>query len=534
MNSHLLNPNGIYYAYLRKSRKDIEAESYGNEETLARHRKMLIELADSLGITISKFYKEIVSGDTIQNRPEIQRLLLDISSGNCDGVLVVEVERLARGDTIDQGTVASYFKLSNTLIITPLKIYDPNDDFDEEYFEYGLFQSRREYKTINRRLQRGRLASAKVGKWVTSSAPYGYERIKIPNDKGYTLKIIPEQAEIVKFIFDLYSHGELQSDGSYERLGFYRICKKLDNMGIKPVNSVQWSPSTIKDMLKNPSYIGKITFGKEQDKVILENGQKKKVRVKNTDYNLYNGCHEAIISEEQYYLVQKLINSKPIYPVVSNKNLKNPLAGLVYCSQCGALLTRMANNAKTPYPALKCPTRSCSTVSSPLYLVEEKILEGIRNWFEGYKLTWSDEKVMSNQIAVKENILASCQIELNTLGNQKNKAYDFLEQGLYTTEVFSNRIAILDSKIQEISTEIQRLQAELELEKKKDFETNTFIPHVESLLDAYWIAEDAAVRNDILKDIIDHVEYTKTQPNKKFQRDNANFTLNIFPKLPKL
>lgn len=84
----------------------------------------------------------------------------------------MEVERLARGDTIDQGLVAQAFKFSDTRIITPVKSYDPNNEFDEEYFEFGLFMSRREYKVINRRLQRGRLASVKEGKWVSNRAPY--------------------------------------------------------------------------------------------------------------------------------------------------------------------------------------------------------------------------------------------------------------------------------------------------------------------------------------------------------------------------
>ena len=200
----ILNPSGTYFVYLRKSRADREAEAHGEGETLLRHKQMLEELADKLGITISKFYQEIVSGETIQDRPILQMLLQDISNGDCDGVLVMEIERLARGDTSDQGTIAKYFKLSDTLIITPLKIYDPCDEYDEEYFEFGLFMSRREYKTINRRIQQGRIASIREGKWIASTAPYGYQRIKIINDKGYTLQIIPEQAEIIRLIFQLY------------------------------------------------------------------------------------------------------------------------------------------------------------------------------------------------------------------------------------------------------------------------------------------------------------------------------------------
>ncbi len=530
---HRLKPDGNYIAYLRKSRKDLELEALGQGETLARHQKILTDLADSLGITISKFYKEIVSGDTIADRPVVQELLREINTGAYDGVLVTEVSRLARGDTSDQGTIASYFMLSDTLIVTPEKIYDPNDEYDEEYFEFGLFMSRREYKIINRRIQRGRVASAQEGKWVTSSVPYGYERIRVPNGKGYTLRTVPEQAEVVQLIFDLYTRGELQPDGSYQRLGFYRISRKLDSMGIKPVNSAIWSPSTIKDMIKNPSYTGMVTFGKEKDKTIIEDGVKKKVRVHNKEYDLYKGLHPAIITRKQFDLAQHYIDSKPIYPVVSNKVLKNPLSGLLYCAKCGSKLTRMGENKKTPYASLKCTNRYCPTVSSPLYLVEEKLIEGIREWLDGYKLTWTDEKFISNQIAVLENSIASYQAEIETLSNQKNRAYDFLEQGIYTPEIFATRISSLDERIREINLEISRLQFELKSNQKKNYELNTFIPRVEHLLDAYWTSDDANIRNDMLQDVLDRVEYTKTEPNRKGHRDNANFTLTLFPKLPK-
>ena len=91
------------------------------------------------GYNVGAIYKEIVSGETISARPVMQQVLREVESGMWDGVLVVEVERLARGDTIDQGVVARAFRYSETLIITPLKTYDPNNEYDEEYFEFGLF-----------------------------------------------------------------------------------------------------------------------------------------------------------------------------------------------------------------------------------------------------------------------------------------------------------------------------------------------------------------------------------------------------------
>ncbi|MEG0767443.1 MAG: recombinase family protein [Clostridia bacterium] len=108
-----------YAIYLRKSRADFEAEQSGSGETLARHRSILTKLAIHNHHLIGHIYQEIVSGETIADRPEVRALLQDVSAGKWQGVYVMEVERLARGDTMDQGLVAHAFKIAGTYIITP-------------------------------------------------------------------------------------------------------------------------------------------------------------------------------------------------------------------------------------------------------------------------------------------------------------------------------------------------------------------------------------------------------------------------------
>ena len=81
----------------------------------------------------------------------------------------------------------------------------------------AFFMSRREYKTIRRRLTAGRESSAKEGKYCGSKPPYGYSRVKLVGEKGWTLQPVPDQAEIVKLIFNLYVHGV-----AGERIGMLR------------------------------------------------------------------------------------------------------------------------------------------------------------------------------------------------------------------------------------------------------------------------------------------------------------------------
>ena len=528
----ILNPSGTYFVYLRKSRADREAEAHGEGETLLRHKQMLEELADKLGITISKFYQEIVSGETIQDRPILQMLLQDISNGDCDGVLVMEIERLARGDTSDQGTIAKYFKLSDTLIITPLKIYDPCDEYDEEYFEFGLFMSRREYKTINRRIQQGRIASIREGKWIASTAPYGYQRIKIINDKGYTLQIIPEQAEIIRLIFQLYLYGEQQTDGAFKRLGRQAICKKLDDMGIMPATSNKWSPSTIKDILQNPVYIGKVCWGKSIEKKVMIQGKIKKVRMKNSNFQMYHGLHTPIIEEDIFYKVQRLAENNHASPVANNKTLKNPLSGIIRCAQCGSLLARAANN-KNNDCVLRCPSYNCNNISAPLALIEKKLLEALEQWLEGYILSFPKEENNFPELQTMQHALQHCQKKLRLLYKQKERAYDLLEQGVYTSNIFENRLQTISEKIKTAKTTILTLERSLEEKQQNASICNNILPITANILELYQNIDSISLKNEILKSILEHVEYQKRVRNLKSKGNYANFTLTIYPKLPK-
>ena len=96
--------------YLRKSRSDIEDEKKALAsgevyDTLQRHRKELLTFARKNKLKIVDIFEEVVSGDTIEARPEVQSLLENAKDGKYDGVLVVAYDRLGRGDKMDQGLI---------------------------------------------------------------------------------------------------------------------------------------------------------------------------------------------------------------------------------------------------------------------------------------------------------------------------------------------------------------------------------------------------------------------------------------------
>ncbi len=505
-----------YCIYLRKSRADIELESQGEMETLARHQKILLDLAKKLNLSISKVFKEIVSGETISERPEVQQLLNEVEDGQWDGVLVVEIERLARGDTIDQGIVARAFKYGNAKIITPNKTYDPNNEFDEEYFEFGLFMSRREYKTINRRIQRGRLEAVKEGKFIASTPPYGYNKVKVKSGKGFTLEQ-NEEAPVVKKIYELYLSGN----------GMNTICDILDTMNIKPRNRDNWSKSTISDILKNPVYTGIIRWSYRPEKKTKDN---QKIRYYNDECITVEGLHQPIITKDIYDKAQTILKSNYRIPVKANLELKNPLTGLGYCSKCGTLLTRLGASSKNKVDKLICPNKNCSTVSAPLNLVEKNILSELKDIYNNYIITVESSSIIEDNSLLTKSI-SSIQNEIIKVDNQIAKTYDLLEQEVYSIEVFEERNMSLTSKKSELIKKLKLLQNK-SLNIKTTKEKKTEIKMSQAMLDNYYKIDSAEGRNKILRLLLNRFEYEKNERNTKGNLYNENFSIKLYTSLP--
>jgi len=513
----------LYCIYLRKSRADLELEAKGELETLARHRATLLEYAKKHGLAIGAIYEEIVSGETIEARPVVQRLLKEVEQGAWEGVLVMEIERLARGDTIDQGFVARAFQIGKAKIVTPIKTYDPENEFDEEYFEFGLFMSRREYKTINRRIQRGRIASAKEGKYLGAEPPYGYDKVRIKGDKGYTLSPNEQEAPAVRYIFERYISGA----------GMPTIARELDAMGIKPRHGAIWNKETIGDILENPVYIGKIRWSYKAEKKYVKDGKVLKRRTVNDNPIYVDGLHPPLVSEEQFKLAAKIREQNRLRSFgkkTPGRTLQNPLSGLIYCAECGQLMKRMAPCSRNPYASIRCLNPYCKNVAAPLYLVESKLIETVSAWLQNIQLKMPEENTLQSETEALRQALRTAENELEKLQAQLARTYDLLEQGIYTTELFltrnkelSERISASQAKIEEIKKQLDEMGCNEKLTEQ--------LPKMINALNAYSEATTAEEKNLLLKQIIARVEYRKTTQNHRGQRDNANFELHIFPRI---
>lgn len=519
----VLDSNGDYWLYLRKSRADLEAEARGEGETLEKHRKALFKLAKDYNINITRVFAEVVSGESIFHRPEMVSMLQVMEEDPPSGVLVMDIDRLGRGDKIDQGIIERAFKESKTLIITPTEIYDMNQESGEFSVEVRSFLARMELKQTTKRLQSGRVRSVEEGNYIGTRPPYGYLIEK--TDKGERLLIPhPEQAPVVKLIFELYTHSEPN-----RRFGTNKIANELNRLKYQTYSGKAWESSSVLTIIKNAVYIGRIQWKKKEQKKSKVAGKRRDTRTRPVEEWIdVQGKHEPLITEEQYKAAQEILKNKYHVPYQLENGITNPLAGIIRCDKCGA---SMIYRPYVDQPGhLMCYNRKrCDNKSTRFQYVEGKLIEGLEQFLAQAKIHWGTRKKKEDKNVVleaKESALRGLERELSELEAQKGTLHDFLERKIYDIDTYLERSRLLSERIENTKKTIEQVQGELKIEIKKDKAQKNIIPMIESVLKAYQKEKDPAKKNLMLKSILDYATYRK----EKTQR-NDEFTLIIHPKL---
>lgn len=435
--------------YLRKSRADDPHEAA--EITLQRHESSLLELAAHEGITITTVYREVVSGDRLSAREQMQRLLADCECGRFEAVLCMDIDRLGRGSMAEQGYILDTFKCANVRIVTPRKAYDLNNDLDETYSEFESFMARQELKLIKRRLQRGVRRTAQEGGFL-SLPPYGYRRATV--DGRPSLAPIDEEAEAVRLIFGWYTR---------EGLGCQQIAERLNAMGFLPRRAATFGRTAVLDILANPVYCGR-------------------VRRQGADGTLETtGLHPPIISEEEFTEAAAIRRSRA-HPPTAKRTLQNPLAGLLYCGFCGAPMQRLPASRTRRQESITCPRSGCN-VAARLGAVEDAVVAAL--------LPLLPPIIEPKTAATPPHDTAA--LRRRQLDSQQTRLYTLVEQGVYTPEEFAQRREALETQRAALPTEPPPLPAPTPIGTKT----------------AYARA-NAAGRNAFLRLFIERITYKKS------------------------
>ena len=506
-----------YAIYLRKSRADVEAEKLGEGETLARHKKILLDLAARKELYVDEIYHEIVSGaDAIKDRPEIQRLIADCYAGKYKGILIVEITRLSRGSQGDAQLIMDCLKYANQndglLVITPNKTYDvAHNSDDEEYMEFELFMSRREYKMIRRRMERGRLQAVVEGNYMGSYRPYGYNIVKTKT--GRTLAPNLEEAPVVRQIFD-WTVKYNMTPGA--------IARKLTNLGVPTyTGEPEWSCSTIKTILNNPTYIGKVRWNDRMQTKTMINGEivTRRPRTNHTEqYMLYDGKHKehALVDEETYYAASnRFYSDKTKYALT----LHNPLAGIFFCKHCGKAMVyqRYSTREHVQPRFVHKPSQSCKVKSVYAKDVMDAVSYSLRLYIEDFEVKICESEPKESQATDRQIKRLHQQIEI--LETKLSKLFNLWEEGHLTDNEFIKRKQIHNDRIEFIKKQIEDMKTP---DPEKDDYGEVIIMLSDALKSITDDAIDTIARNQYLKRIIDRIEFSR--------ENQGEFVLDVYLK----
>ena len=484
--------------YIRKSREDDN-----KEDTLLRHERILKEYCDKYDLRYSEksIYREIVSGDSINNRPQMQMLLEDVKNGLYDGVVVIELQRLSRGNGIDQEIIKETFRKSGTIIYTLNKAYDlsSGDELDEDMLELSLFLSRQELKAIKRRMIRGKKQAQKEGYYTGSTIPFGYNKEK--QGKGYVLIPNDVEADIVKMIYNKYA---------YEGVNVAELVDYLNDNGIRTRKGKLWEPVLLRKLMKNKIYLGYINS------------------TTNGVTTQFKGKHQPLVDENTYNIVQERFTANA--PKVKSDNiLKNPLATFLRCGECGKVMNMKFRAKNDPRPnMLDCKNKHCNNKSAYFHFVEKKLIEELENELKGFNYfleNTADENKKIKEAKEKEKAFIKSNIKKKK--EMIERCCEMLEEGIYSKERYLDRVQAIEEDLKALNLKYEELDA---YEYDEEDRVKTAIPILEKVLKEYWNLSGID-KNRLLKTIIERVEYTKTKRKSVKDEVDNNFELKIFLKI---
>ena len=498
-----LSPEEILL-YLRKSRTD--DPTLDVEEILARHETILDEYSERMWgkkIPEASKMREIVSGETIDSRPELLKILKLIESPKIKGVLLVEVQRLGRPDLEDIGRLSKLFRYTNTLVITPQKTFDLRNEYDREAFERELMRGNEYLEYTKKIMSRGRLLSVQQGNFIGTKPPYGYDKdiIMEGKKKCHTLKINETEADVVRMVFDMYVNKDM---------GRVNIAHHLNELGIPTRTGARWSQDTLKTMLENDHYIGKVRWNWRKTITVVEDGEIKKVRPKTEvgEYLVYDGKHPAIISEELFSAARakqgKNHRAKP------KTKVRNPLAGLLFC-QCGRAMSLRTYTAHKAAPRLLCDNQVyCKTTSCLYSEVIDRVRETLKQCIKDFEVRIQNDDKTSKQL--HENLIKRLKLKLEELNKKEMNQWEKYSEEEMPKEIFEK----LNEKVLKEKDEVQQAlcKAYESMPEPIDYEEQlrTFKAALEALDDPEVSAEK---KNRLLKACIERIDYHREKAVRK-------------------
>lgn len=473
--------------YLRKSRDESD-----KDDVLSKHRDTLVNIANERGWKYT-LYEEIASGERIAYRPVMQDMLETVENGTYDAILVMDIDRLGRGNNKDWGVIYEAFcnDNHNTLIVTPQRTYDLSVDTDEMMVDFQSLFAKMEYKQIKKRMMRGKIAGAKRGQWVCGKPPYPYIK------KDGQIVVDEEKGKIYRILVDMALSGN-----SLEQIMIYLNINQIKTpSGLVPGENICWNYQQVRRILADETHLGYIIYGKSKGDARKGNYKE----LPRESWIVAKGNHPPLKTQEEHDKILALIASRRTSPPAARAG-KYELSGLLFCKKCGH--TMRFTTTKGRYKCVQCNhrfgtgkkcTQRGSTLAEPflsnildqLFKIDESRLASLR------------KKNQANETA--KNLIANKEKEIVKIDKALTRLYELYEEGEISKTDFTSRKALRTKQKEDAQKAIAALKASIvPADSEKEF-----MRKINAIKKNWRTTTTAKEKNDLLKTVISKIVYNR-------------------------
>ena len=337
--------------YCRLSQDD---GSLGESGSIQTQKAILTQYCQEHHMEIVDCYCDDGWSGTNFDRPAFQRMIGDIEAGRVNTVIVKDLSRFGREYAQMGLYIEHYFEEKGVRFLSLAENIDSSQGLNNLVLPFTNVINSLYARQASEKTKAAHRARAKNGMFLGSRAPYGYQ--KDPSDRHHLI-VDPEAAEVVKEIFRMFADG----------IGYVRMTKILRERNIlnpqayfnqnnpdyykhsdywrKPFD---WHATSVRAILNNPVYLGKLTFGKTKTKGFFD---KRRVPAEESDWIVVEHTHEPLVSQELWDTVHQMMKARRRE---NGSGHVQPFAGLVKCAGCGSSLNASYDKKKGKYTGFSC------------------------------------------------------------------------------------------------------------------------------------------------------------------------------------
>jgi hypothetical protein len=321
-------------------------------------------------------------------------------------------------------------------------------------------------------------------------------------------------------IFDMYGN---------QGMGRTAICYKLDDMKVKPPKGEHWSPTSVREMLRNIHYIGKVKWNWRKTISIVENGEIKKVRPTGNieEFLVYEGRHEGIVPQELFDKVQERLGNN--HRATTRVKLRNPFAGIMYCRNCGRVMVlkyfRNKQGEETCLPRIMCSNQSrCGTGSCTYEEIIEKVCAILQECIEDFEIRINADKGDSAKLHAE--LIKNLEKKMKDLQAKELSQWEAQSDPDPMKRMPQEIFQLLNAKLLQEKEDIQKAlcKAYESMPEPVDYEekVKTFQDALVALRNP---ETDNVLKNELLKACIEKIEYFKEKPVRLMSKGRGVFPM---------